>query len=192
MACTSLILTALTPADFKARFIRGFNYLPGWDNALTYKIGSIVYIVSNDTFYKAIVDQITSDPLVTPAEWEVYPGEVLNYVSDADITVAYSSACANFNDALINDDTVKKESYLLLTAHRLVVALREAGVDSVAEFPSQSHSAGSVSSSELIPAWLNNSISLISYASTNYGIEYISMIKPYAGGAWQIGGGSNA
>ena len=177
MTCSNAVLTALTPSDFKARFSRGFVYLPTWDSSITYAIGNIVYY--SNQFYTALTNNANKQPDINNTDWQVNPDINKNdYVSDDDITNAYASACLSINESLFSDDDLLKEAYLLLSAHKLACMLNEGGAESTPTFAEQSKSIGSVSASYAIPSWITESPTYGVYAKTQYGIDYITLIRP--------------
>ena len=186
---------ALTPQDFKDRFPRGFNYLPVWSALNTYNTGDLVYYDPNGFFYKATADGITSDPSLTPAEWDLdNTQDVLNYVSDADIENAFACALLSFNgDCLFSEEDAQNEALLLLTAHKLALSLRETGGNSTGAFTGSSKTVGSVSESYSVPDWVNKSPIYSVYATTQYGLDYIVFVHPYTiGTAFVVGGATLA
>lgn len=112
----------------------------------------------------------TANPLACPND----------YVTDADITKAFNESLANFNDGLFGDDTTRKTSFLLLAAHYLSWDLQSAGqgASSTSMFPVVSRTVGSVSETYNVPLWLQHDPVLSAFATTRYGLKYISMIKP--------------
>ena len=103
-----------------------------------------------------------------------------DYVTDADLNKAFDEALANFNDGLFDDDTTLKVSFLLLAAHFLSWDLQSAGqgASSTGVFPVVSRTVGSVSETYNVPLWLQHDPVLSAYATTRYGLKYISLIKP--------------
>lgn len=164
---------------FKALFTE-FPFLPLYKATQIYFIGDIVYIEPN--FYESTIDDNSSTP---PVEgWKAYKDNVLNYVSDSDITRAFSEAKINFNPSLFPDDETALLVFYYLTAHYLVIdknnALNPFGLGFMGL--TQSKSVGSVSESYGIPQWVLNDAILGSYAQTGYGRKYLSLIMPYLKG----------
>ena len=103
-----------------------------------------------------------------------------NYVTDADITKAFTEADISFNPAIFGEDAALKTTFLYLAAHYLVNDLQTAasGVASTGYLPVQSRSVGPVSESYAIPEWMTRDAVLGLYATTRYGQKYLSLIKP--------------
>lgn len=177
MICSNAVLTALTPSDFKTRFSRGFVYLPIWYSSTIYAVGNIVYY--NNQFYTALTSNSNKQPDINNTDWQINSDINKNdYVSDDDITTTYASACLTINESLFAGDDLLKEAYLLLSAHKLVCMLNEGGAESTPTFTEQSKSIGSVSASYAIPSWITESPIYSVYAKTQYGIDYITLIRP--------------
>lgn len=102
------------------------------------------------------------------------------YVTDSDITKAYTEASMNFNPGLFSTDAELKMCYLYLSAHYLVNDLQTsaAGVSSTGYFAVNSRSVGSVSESYTIPEWMMADPILGAFSTTRYGQKYLSLIKP--------------
>jgi hypothetical protein len=103
-----------------------------------------------------------------------------SYVTDHDLTKAFTEAKINFNEGLFSDDTQLKTTFLYLAAHYLVNDLQtsESGSGSSGFFPVSSRSVGSVSESYSLPLWVTSDPVLGSYTTTRYGQKYLSLIKP--------------
>jgi hypothetical protein len=187
---TSPVITELTPQDFKDLFKRGFNYLPVWSAEETYNIGDVVYYEINSKFYTCKDDGVTSVPTTT-ADWDILVDNVLNYVSDDDITEAYSEALIVFNEALFDNDIALKKGYLYLSAHFLVGDLNMGGAQSVATGLVQSRSVGSISESYVVPDWAKSPF-FSDYSKTSYGMKYLTMVRPkLVGNTASVYGGTN-
>jgi hypothetical protein len=102
------------------------------------------------------------------------------YITDADLTKAFTEAKINFNQGLFGTDDQLKTTFLYLAAHYLVNDLQTAtaGVGSAGFFPVTSRSVGSVSESYGLPNWMMNDPVFGAYATTRYGQKYLSLIKP--------------
>lgn len=111
-----------------------------------------------------------------------------DYVTDSDITKAYTEAKMNFNPGLFGVDAELKMSFLYLAAHYLVYDLQSsaAGVNSTGYFPVNSRSVGSVSESYQIPDWMMRDPILGSFMTTRYGQKYLSLVKPLLIGNVQV------
>ena len=79
-------ISDITVNDFKALFVRDFPYLPVWQTGKTYFKGDIVYYINN--FYQSKIDGNTSIPTDT-YNWQLYNDNVMNYISDEDISGTY-------------------------------------------------------------------------------------------------------
>ena len=155
---------------FSPQFLSDIEYISG----KTYFKDNIVYY--NSSFYICIVATTSNVPTNT-TDWKLYDDSILNYCTDEDIQEAIQEASINFNKNLFTDCTKIKTAFGLLVAHFLTVDFNNAiGVGSVG-IPT-SKSVGSVSEGYSIPAWLNNSEVLSTFATTGYGIKYASIIRP--------------
>lgn len=169
-------LKTITTQDFKALFSRDFPYLPLWQYGKTYFKDDIVY--QNNNFYTSKIDENTDMP---PSEnWQIYNGNIDDYISDADISRAFTEAKINFNPNLFPKCDECKMAYCYLAAHYLVIDLNNAqnpfalgGMGIVS-----GKSVGSVSESYAVPQWLLNDKNLGLLARTGYGLKYLSLIAP--------------
>lgn len=109
-------------------------------------------------------------------------------VTDDDITKALSEANVNFNPALFSDDGTLRMAFLYLAAHYLCNDLQTAmqGIGSTASMPVNSRSVGGVSESYQVPEWVGRDPFLSFYATTRYGMKYLSIIKPLLIGAVSV------
>ena len=171
-------ISDITVNDFKALFIRDFPYLPVWQTGKTYFKGDIVYYINN--FYQSKIDGNTFVPTDT-YNWQLYNDNVMNYISDEDISRAFVEASINFNKKMFDDCATFKMVFCYLAAHYLVIDLNNAQNPLALGFMSmtQSKSVGSVSESYGIPSWIMNDRNLSLYAQTGYGRKYLSLIQPY-------------
>lgn len=166
-----------TPQDFKDLFFRDFNYNAILWVAGTYNTGDQVFYSVTGLFYEALNDSVTSIPTTT-ADWKQIPDS--NFVLDEDINKAFVEAAVNFNEELFSDDDQKKVTFLYLSAHYLVIdltAAKNAGQAGIAGVLN-SRSVGNVSESYTVPKWITDSPILSLYATTTYGIKYVSLIRP--------------
>jgi hypothetical protein len=116
-------------------------------------------------------------------------------VTDADIQKAFDEAQINFNQSLFGSNDDITIVYFYLTAHYLVIDLRNAdgGLNSTGKFTTQSKSVGSVSESYAVPEKYKNNPTLAPYAATGYGQKYLSLILPrLVGNIASIKGGTTA
>lgn len=178
--------STVTTTDFRAKFFRGFPYLPVFDDAALYNNGSIVYYDATKLFYSCIANGTTGVLPTETASWAAYSDDILNYIQDADITNAFSEATAVFNEGLYPDTDTATDAYLQLSAHFLVTNVlgAQAGISMGGSGLVNSKSAGSVSESYSIPEkWLKSDL-LYPYTQTSYGIKYLTITRPYmVGGA---------
>ncbi len=166
-----------TPQDFKDLFFRDFIYNAILWVAGTYNTGDQVFYSVTGLFYEAIKNSVTSVP-TTIIDWKQIPDN--NFVLDEDINKAILEASVNFNEGLFSDDDQKKNTFLYLVAHYLVVDLTAAKTagQSGSSGTLNSRSVGNVSESYTIPKWITDSPILSLYATTSYGIKYVSLIRP--------------
>lgn len=186
------IYKTVTVDQFKEYFFRDFSYLPVWVEGKTYFIGDVVYFTPhpnplpqgarglNGNFYKSLVDNNSSTPTDTTM-WQVTPGNVQDYVTDADITRAMSQAYINANYDFGSTDEERIMIYLHLIAFYLVMDWQNAamGVNSGYSGLVASKSVGDVSESYNFPQWMINSPLYSLYSSNGYGMKYLSLIIPY-------------
>ena len=176
---------SITIQDFKNYFaIRKaftFNTAPLWNNtsATPYTIDDKVYD-SNFDIYTSLVDSNTQ-PLTNTTSWAVEKYTFL--VFDEFITEAFTEALSKISagiNKLPNTDARKKEAYLLLSAHCLLLLLQEREqMESSIAFSSSgfvgSESANGVSVSYAKPN--DFTLSDAWFASTQYGIKYSVISK---------------
>lgn len=176
-------LATITIDDFKSQFTRDFPFLLSYDATVTYYIGDKVYYPTTRAFYKSRADGTINIAPTDGNKWEKIiapPDSVSNYVQDSDITRAFAEAKMNFNQAFFCDDESIKLAYLYLTAHYLVLDLRNAmaGVSGTGENTVQSRTVGSVSEAYAIPEYVLKDPVLAYYAKTGYGQKYLSFVLP--------------
>jgi hypothetical protein len=111
-----------------------------------------------------------------------------DYVTDNDLTKAFTEAEMNFNPGLFGKDEELKTCFLYCAAHYLVNDLQTSvtGVGSTGYFPVNSRSVGGVSESYQIPEWATNDPILGAFMTTRYGQKYLSLIKPLMIGNVQV------
>ena len=176
----------LTPADFKARFYRGFTYIADWVSTNTYNTGDLIYYPTTNKIYQAKNNNTISIP-TTITDRVVVDGD--NYIIDADIVNAYTQADNNFNQAL--PITNLREVYLLLTAHYLVIAIDLNGLNAIGSGGLTSGTnVGDVSESFVIPEWQQNPVYSF-YTRSKYGSLYLDQVQPHlAGNIGVVAGGT--
>lgn len=170
----------ITVDEFKAQFFRDFPYLPFWQSNKTYFKGDIVF--NDNNFYKSIIDTNTTEP--PNANWQIYNDNIFNYVSDDDISKAFTEAKINFNPKLFSNCETLKLVFCYLAAHYLVIDLNNS--QNPLAFGNMGlisgRSVGSVSEQYAIPQWVLNDRNLGLLAQTGYGRKYLSLILPYLTG----------
>lgn len=168
----------VTVDDFKNLFTRDFPYLPLYVDGKIYFKGDEVYF--NEYFYTSLIDGNNTNPTNT-SNWELTNDSVNNYIQDTDIERAFLEAKLNFNPAFWTDDKTAIMVYLYLVAHYLVIDLNNASNPLGMGFMgfTQSKSVGSVSTSYMLPSWIQNDRILGQFMQTGYGAKYISLISPY-------------
>ncbi|PHS61007.1 MAG: hypothetical protein COB09_18850 [Thalassobium sp.] len=168
-------LTTITVDDFKAQFPRDFPYLPVWLVAnQPYNIGDRVYYEPQKLFYDANVNGVTTEP--PSSDWTLATDSIDNYVQDSDIERAFLETQVNFNQSVFGTDAEITLVYLYLAAHYLVHDLRASagGISAQVQFPVSSKSVGSISESYGIPqTYLDNPVFSF-FATTPYGLKYLS------------------
>lgn len=182
MPCYTDAITNLTVSDFKALFVRGFDYLPTYSASQTYNIGSVVFFDTDGFFYAAKENGITNVLPSDATKWSLQPTlNKVDYILDNDITEAYSHACAMFNEDLFSGvdlEEERKKAYLYLSAHHLILAFRADGVESGGEKQVASRSVGSVSESYGRNSSLADNKQLGHFTTTTYGQIYLNLILP--------------
>lgn len=173
-------LTTITVDDFKAQFPRDFLYLPVWDVAATYNAGDRVYYATDLLFYDALINGVTvTTPDSGTPDWSTFVDDSIeNYVQDSDITRAFLEAQMNFNQSLFGSDAQIQLAYLYVTAHYLVMDLRNAlaGIDSRADYAVASRSVGSASENYSIPDRFTKDPILSYFMNSGYGQKYLSFV----------------
>lgn len=101
-------------------------------------------------------------------------------VRDADITIAFTQAAANFNEALFANQATFSEAFALLSAHFLCVNLLAStqGLGGSAQWLTNAKAVGNVSESFSIPERIMRSPFLSALSKTLYGMNYLSIITP--------------
>lgn len=120
------------------------------------------------------------------------PIDLEKYIQDSDIERARLKAKAYYIDCGFSPDVeLEKIALFAIVAHCLCVDIKNSmsGINSKFEWPSNSKSVGSVSTSSAIPQKLLNDPYYIYLTSTGYGYEYLLMILPCTvGGIFVVGG----
>lgn len=117
-------------------------------------------------------------------------------VVDFDIQKAFGEAEFNFNGERFSaNQTQFSTLFLYLAAHYLVMDLRASsqGVFGQFAWSKTSKSVGSVSEGQAVPQLILDNPSFAIYASTTYGVKYISLIYPQLiGNTFTVWGRSHA
>ncbi len=182
-------LTTITVDDFKALFFRDFPYFSSiqYDPTAVYNAGDEVFFPANRLFYQCGVDNTTGvapyPPPAAPAisPWTKYQDDSDNWIQDADITKAFSEAMICFNQQFFSSDANIKIGYLYMTAHYLVIDIQAAlagGINATGNFPTTNRTVGSVSAGYAIPEAYMKNPQLAQYATTAYGLKYLTMVLP--------------
>ena len=101
-------------------------------------------------------------------------------VRDKDITVAFTQAAANFNEALISSQAQFDEMFALLSAHFLCVNMLAAsqGLGGQSQWLTNSKAVGNVSEGFTTPDIVTRSPFLAAFSKTMYGMTYLQLILP--------------
>lgn len=107
-------------------------------------------------------------------------GDSLEQVQDADITIAMEDTTLTLNTELCSTQAVYTKFFLYLSAHHLVVNLRNSsqGIAGQYSWLQQSKGVGSVNEAFAIPQRILDNPELAMLAKTNYGAQYLQWILP--------------
>jgi len=123
-------------------------------------------------------------------------GTTIDKIRDKDITRAIDDALTMYNPDLWGDPIAAKQAFYYLVAHHLSCNINASGglgnsgqgVNSGADFPVASKSAGPLSISFSIPQILLENPVVQGLLKTRYGQKYLDMVIPYliggTGVAW--------
>lgn len=105
-------------------------------------------------------------------------------VLDQDITSSFMSTNVNINQALFPDQSTYTLGYLLLSAHYLVMNLRQSsqGINGQYNFLQASKGVGSVNESFSIPQRVLDNPYWTMLTKTNYGSSYLQLLLPQLAG----------
>jgi len=97
---------------------------------------------------------------------------------DSYVSQAFTIAINEINNRLFANNDILKVGYFYLTAHYLVLSMRDAdiGVQSIGQQVVNMRKVKDVLEQYAIPKYLLEDALLNSYSMTNYGIRYLSMI----------------
>jgi hypothetical protein len=126
----------------------------------------------------------------TVAEFKAYFNRDFPYgstpqsVMDSDITKAQGEALFNFNSDLFSSQDNYSICFNLLTAHFLVMDLRQSSQGIAGQFSwnATSKSVGSVSESIQIPDRIMQNPEFAYLTKTNYGTKYLMLLLPMLSG----------
>lgn len=171
-------LSTITVDDFKSLFPRDFPYLRDWNATTSYSIGDQVGY--DDKIYEALTANSNKQPDSNPSDWKEIQIYDCDYVTDSDIERAFKEAQCVFNQSLWQDDDCLEQGYLYLTAHYLVMDLKNStqGLNSSGDNPISSRSVGNVSEGYSVPEWVTKDPILVYYTKTGYGQKYLSLVLP--------------
>ncbi len=175
-------LTTITVAQFQAQFFRDFQYLPSYSSTATYNAGSLIYYTDGN-FYQCLSNGTINTPPV-PAAPQIWKQVTLNpndYVLDQDITNAFTEAQMLMTQQFFSSTATITLAYLYLTAHTLVMSLRNSnmGLNSTPEWTASSRSVGGISETYELPERFKDDPILQGYLKTGYGLKYVNMLMPY-------------
>ena len=167
-----------TVEDFKKLFARNFPYLPVYDASKIYFTGDVVYAEPN--FYTSLVDNNTAD-LTDDKSWQPANDSIADYVSDDDISRAWTEASAVFNPTLIGDCKACSTTFLYLVAFYLAydLQLASSGAYGQISFPASNVRVGSVSEGYYVPKIYMEDPILGFYARNGFGLKYLSLVYLY-------------
>lgn len=109
-------------------------------------------------------------------------GETLPSIRDKDIDAAIAEAVAVFNFGLYPTEEIGKLALSYLTAHYLTLDINAANSGGQAVFTQTSRSADGLSESVQIPVEFQDG-DFAFYVTTYFGQKWLSLTKPYLGGA---------
>lgn len=185
MSCNDVLLNSITIDDFKAYFPSiEYNPYSQWDALIDYNVD--IYIYYNFKVYKSLqTPNLNQNPAISSTYWEYQSNiDMSVYMFDSYITDSFELACCSlawfFNTTC---DPIKKEAFLLLTAHNAELRrMNTSPVQNIDYGFDSSTSVGSVSTSKTIPTWLTDK-EYYGFIKTIYGSRYIDMMarhrKPF-------------
>ena len=110
--------------------------------------------------------------------------DLTKYIQDQDIANAFVQTTASINQENFADQSTYQLGFELLSAHYLVMNIRQSsqGIAGSFEWGASSKSVGSVSESLAIPQRLLDNPELAYLTKTNYGTQYLMIVLPYLSG----------
>lgn len=121
-----------------------------------------------------------------------YGADMNTQVLDQDIAMAMRMTNININQALFGSQSDYTIGYNLLTAHYLVMNLRQSsqGINGQFAFLETGKSVGSINSSFAIPQRVLDNPDWAVLMKTNYGAQYLQILLPaLAGQMYSVPGG---
>lgn len=118
-----------------------------------------------------------------------------NDVLDVDIEKSLAGSYREINQALFSDQEFFTECLQYLTAHNLVINIRNSssGIDGKHEGLIMSKSIASVSASLSLPDEILQTQTKSKYFQTNYGVKYYNLISPLlVGNFFTVAGATSA
>lgn len=107
-------------------------------------------------------------------------GTTLDTVTDNDVTIGLNQAGINFNPAQWFNQQAYTEGWLLLSAHQMVLNLRNSsqGIAGGYTWLENSKTAGSVSAGYSIPQRILDNPFFAMLTKTSYGAKYLELLAP--------------
>ena len=171
-------------SGFKTRFTRHFPFVNIWDVSEEYSIGDKVLYTVNNRMYSSIINNNTNNLPTDTESWLLDSDNSNNYINDADIERAFNKANILINSTII-EATQLIECFMLLSAHYLALEIQQSLVgigQSNGYKVTTSKSVGSISESYDTPKHLYSSLTAVGFTTTQYGIQYWTMIEPLTRG----------
>lgn len=119
-----------------------------------------------------------------PYQDPALPPNLDAFIQDQDITNAFTATNVNFNQGLFADQPSYSLGYLLLSAHYLVLNIRQSsqGLSGQFNFTQASKGAGNVNEAFSIPQRILDNPEFAMLAKTNYGAQFLLLILPQLSG----------
>lgn len=133
----------------------------------------------------ALLFTVTSNSLaINLTITESYPGNPNTQILDQDITSSFLSTNVNINPGLFPDQGTYTLAYLFLSAHYLVMNIRQSsqGINGQYNFLQASKGVGSVNESFSIPERIMANPYWAMLTKTNYGQSYLQLLLPQLAG----------
>ena len=109
------------------------------------------------------------------------------YITDADITVAFGQARINFPIKLFDEES-GRVAFMFLVAHYLCMDMQmaQSGIASTGQYIITSKSVGDVSASYGVPNKFLTDPFLNYFSTTQFGMKYLSLLYPRTVGAVNV------